>query len=213
MINEHTETAAETAEQVWEGIYRATSPDTSGRPGTILKRFVEGLAPGCALELGCGKGDDAVWLARQGWAVLAVDISATALGYATENAKRAGVAEHITFERHDLARTFPVGRFDLVTASFFHSPVLFPRAEVFQRAAATVTSGGHVLITDHGSRAPWSWSAPETRYPTPDETLASLQLTAAEWQPRHVEAIERLATGPDGQTATVIDNVLFLQRR
>src|SRR5690606_25807973 len=105
-------------EQFWEARYRAASLQTSGRPGTALRRFAEPLTPGHALELGCGKGDDAVWLARQGWSVTAVEISRTALDYVAANAERAGVSDRITLEQHDLSRSFPEGQFDLVTASF-----------------------------------------------------------------------------------------------
>ena len=200
------------AEQVWEDIYRDASPSSSGRPGMALRRFAEPLPAGRALELGCAKGDDAVWLARKGWAVLAVDISATALGYARANAARAGVEDRITFQRHDLSRSFPKGAFDLVTASFLQSPVDFPRAAVLGRAAAAVAAAGHLLIVEHASRAPWSWAAPGTRYPAAEETLASLSLRDGDWGRLHVAAIERRASGPDGQTALVRDNVNFLER-
>ena len=200
------------AEQVWEDIYRGASPNSSGEPGMALRRFVGPLAPGRALELGCAKGDDAVWLARRGWAVVAVDISATALGYARTNAARAGMEDRINFERHDLALSFPHGAFDLVTASFLQSPVKFPRAAVLARAAAAVAPAGHLMIVEHASRAPWSWAAPDTRYPSADETLASLSLRDGDWTRLHVAAIERRASGPDGQTARVRDNVIFLKR-
>ena len=200
------------AEQVWEDIYRGASPNSSGEPGMALRRFAGPLPPGRALELGCAKGDDAVWLARQGWAVVAVDISATVLGYARANAARAGTEDRITFERHDLARSFPDGTFDLVTASFLHSPVDFPRAAVLSRAAEAVATAGHLLIVEHASRAPWSWAAPDTRYPSADETLASLSLWDGDWTRVHVAAIERQASGPDGQTARVRDNIIFMKR-
>jgi SAM-dependent methyltransferase len=106
------------AEQFWEKRYQAASPRTSGRPGIALRRFAEPVPPGRALESGCGKGDDAVWLAPQGWSVVAVEISRTALEYAAANAGRAGVSDRVRFERHDLSRTFPEGQFDLVTATF-----------------------------------------------------------------------------------------------
>lgn len=201
-----------TAEQVWEDIYRAAKPTTSGEPGMMLKRFTEKLPPGHALELGCGKGDDAIWLACNGWTVTATDISATALSYAAENARRAGVEERIIFEQHDLSRTLPRGKFDLVTASFFHSPVELPRAEVFRRAAAAVVSGGHLLLVEHASRAPWSWAASDTQYPTAEETLTACNLQLEAWERLHVAAEERLANGPDQQTAMVVDNVIFLRR-
>lgn len=198
--------------QFWEERYRSASPGSSGKPGAMLKRFTEALAPGRALELGCARGDDAVWLAGRGWAVVAVDISATVLGHAADNAKRAGVADRIRFERHDLARSFPDGAFDLVTASFLQSPYDWPRPKVLARAAAAVVSGGHLLVIDHGSRAPWSSAPPDSHFPTTEETLAGLELNERHWTRLHVDAIERQGTGPDGQTAMVLDNVIFLRR-
>jgi SAM-dependent methyltransferase len=202
----------ETGEQVWENIYRAASPTSSGKPGELLVSLVGDLPAGRALELGCAKGDDAVWLARKGWSVVAVDISATALSYAAANAERAGVKSRIEFERHDLSQTFPEGQFDLVFASFFQSPVEFPRPAVLNRAANAVVRGGHFLVIDHGSRAPWSWAAADTVYPATEQTLATLGLDDNAWQRSHVGTIERLANGPNGQTAKVLDNVLFLRR-
>ncbi len=114
------------AEQFWDDIYKASSPLSSGRPGDLVTRFAGDLTPGKALELGCARGDDAVWLAHKGWSVVATDISATALDYARQNADRSGVADRISFERHNLSQSFPEGMFDLVYASFFQSPVAFP---------------------------------------------------------------------------------------
>lgn len=143
-------------ETFWNDTYRRGSTTTSGRPGLILAQFAGPLAPGTALELGCGKGDDAVWLARHGWAVMAVDVSTVALSLAAGNAKAAGVAERIRFDAHDLATSFPAGTFDLVVASFHHSPQEWPRNEALIRAAGAVAPGGHLLVVEHGSPAPWS---------------------------------------------------------
>lgn len=196
-------------ERYWEDRYRSASPDSSGQPGVALRRFAEPLKAGRALELGCGKGDDAVWLAGQGWSVVAVEISRTALGYAAANAGRAGVSDRITFEQHDLSRSFPEGPFDLVTASFLAAS---PRDAVLRRAADTVAPGGHLLIIDHASRLPWSSAPPDRVYPTAEETLAGLDLQEPEWTRIHVGMIERSATGPNGETADVRDSVVFLKR-
>jgi SAM-dependent methyltransferase len=150
-----------------------------------------------------------VWLASQGWAVVAVEISRTALGLAAANAERAGVSERITFEQHDRSRSFPEGKFDLVTASFLAA---CPREAVFRRAAKAVAPAGHLLIIDHGSRSPWSSAPPDWRFPTAGETLASLDLEEPDWSRIHVDALERDATGPSGGTAIVRDNVLLLRR-
>ena len=199
-------------ETLWNDIYRRGSPTTSGKPGLAMAEFAGPLAPGRALELGCGKGDDAVWLARQGWEVTAVDVSTVALSLAAQNAEAAGVAERVRFEAHDLALSFPAGAFNLVAASFLHSPQDWPRAEALAHASGAVAPGGHLLIVEHGSRAPWSWSPEDTRFPTADETFAAMRLAPDAWRIRCLCAIARVATHPDGPSATVMDNVIFLQR-
>ncbi len=212
-MNMETQDPKETdAKQFWEERYQAASPDSSGKPGTMLRQTVEPLTAGRALELGAGKGDDAVWLARAGWSVVAVDISPTALGYAAANARRAELADRITFEQHDLSQSFPQGKFDLVTANYLQSPFDFPRAAVLRRAAGAVASDGHLLIVEHRTRLPWSSASPDMPFPTVEETFASLELRDQDWIRLRVETIERQATGPDGQTAMVRDNVIFLKR-
>lgn len=209
MTNETVPDREEDPEGYWEARYRDGSPTSSGRPGAALRAFSELLTPGRALELGCGKGDDAVWLAAQGWTVTAVEISPTALDYAAANAKRAGVAERIAFERHNLAETFPQGHFDLVTASFLAAA---PREVVFPKVAAAVAPGGHLLIVDHATPLPWRKTPPDRKFPTPAETLATLSIDENDWRHVHAGVFERQATSPEGETATVKDSVVFLER-
>lgn len=207
-----TTARTESTEEFWEAHYLRASPTTNGRPTAALARFTDGEPPSTALELGCGKGDDAVWLARRGWRVTAVDVSDTALRYAADNATRAGVSGSIRFRQHELASSFPPGQFGLVTALFLHSPTEFPRLAVLRRAADAVGPAGLFLVVEHGSRAPWSWSAPGTVYPTAAERLSSLSLDAASWWRVFVGAIERHARGPDGASAVVKDTVVALRR-
>ena len=62
----------------------------SSRPNGRLLAEVADLAPGRALDVGCGEGVDAIWLAQRGWTVTAIDISTVAIGRAREAAARAG---------------------------------------------------------------------------------------------------------------------------
>lgn len=195
----------------WERHYRGRPGPSGGRPSAALIRFASGRTPGRALDLGCAKGDDAVWLARQGWSALGVDVAAAALEEARRNAERAGVADHARFEHHDLMRTLPEGPFDLVSAMFFHSPAALDRASILHRAAARIAPGGLLLSVTHASAAPWSWADPDTAWPTPQEELDAIGLPQADWRRVEVAAVERQATGPAGQTATVTDNVLALE--
>ena len=199
------------AVQFWDEHYRRRDQPWSGNPNAFLVEAVARRQPGTALEIGCGEGGDAIWLAGQGWQVMAADISDVALRRATERARAAGVGARVAFERHNLDQTFPPGRFDLVGAFYLHSPLEFLRAKVLQHAARAVAPGGLLLIVEHASTAPWSWNQ-EQRFPSPAETLASLDLASEQWHTERLAAPTRAATGPGGQIATVTDNVIALQR-
>lgn len=200
----------ETSEQFWEERYRTMTRKPTGLPTAKLVEHASDLTPGRSLDLGCSRGDDVLWLARQGWMALGVDISMTAVQTATSRSREAGLAGKAQFERHDLAQTFPVGEFDLVTALYFQSPIEFPRAEVLRKAAGVVASGGHFLLVEHATSAPWSYGG-ATSFSTVEETFASLQLDAT-WEIRWIGAPERKAKGPNDEVANVLDNVIFLRR-
>jgi SAM-dependent methyltransferase len=89
----------------WERQYQKTRPIwDADRPTSEVVRVVttEGIRPGKALELGCGTGANAVWLALQGFEVTAIDLSSSAIHQARQRAQRAGVT--VRFHVGDLRR-------------------------------------------------------------------------------------------------------------
>lgn len=201
-------------EEFWEQHYGAKDRVWSGRVNARLAEIAEPLTPGRALDLGCGEGADAIWLARRGWEVLGVDVSPTALSRAAQDAEAAGAGERTRFEQHDLSASFPEGRFDLVSAQFFHCPLSTDRSYALRGAADAVVPGGLLLIVDHGSTPPWGWKdGHEHHLPSVHEVVEGMALDPAQWERVRVEAVEREATGPDGQAATIEDNVILLRRR
>ena len=143
-------------EQFWEGHYRGQGRVWSGRANPVLVDVAGSLRPRTALDLGCGEGGDAVWLAQQGWRVTAVDVSATALDRAATLAAEAGVDASIDFQQHDLARTFPEGAFDLVSAQYLHSPaaVVDPRRPQRQPPADRRPRLGRTLVVEPQTASP-----------------------------------------------------------
>ena len=209
-------------EQFWEGFYRERERVWSGRVNPVLVNVVGRLPAGTALDIGCGEGGDAIWLADRGWQVTAVDVSATALARAAERAAAAGVGGRIDWQRHDLERTFPTGAFDLVSAQYLHSGVDFLREQVLRSAVHAVASGGLLLIVGHAGFPPWADNPclpdhsdhsdhSHAHFATPNEVLASLRLTAGQWHTERLESPARQATGPNGQVATLTDSVVAVR--
>lgn len=119
----------------------------SGEPNGALIALAEHLEPGTALDLGCGEGADAIWLARRGWDVTAVDISAVALDRAHEAAATAGV--DVDWVRVEVPNeALPTGPFDLVIAMY---PALRRTRgdDAIQAILDTVAPGGTLLVVHH----------------------------------------------------------------
>jgi len=198
------------SQEFWEEFYRERDQVWSGRPNVALVAEISEVPPGTALDLGCGEGADAIWLAEQGWRVTAADISQAALDRAAGHAAEAGVADRITWERHDLSRSMPAGPFDLVSAHFLHSPVDESRNDALRAAVDAVAPGGTLLVVGH-EQVPWHDHG--VTFPSPDEVLASLGIDADAWIVERLASRPRAARGPDGEDAEVTDSIVRLRRR
>jgi trans-aconitate methyltransferase len=206
-------TSPVTPAEAWEFRYAEQPQRWSGNPNPTLVDVVGGLTPGRAVDLGCGEGADAIWLARQGWQVLGVDISPTAVTRAAGAALEAGVDGRATFEAHDLSTWEPDGEIDLVTASFFHSREELPRTEILRRAAAHVAPGGHVVIVSHAAPPPWSeHSHHDEQLLDAAGEVAALGLSD-DWEVVIAEHRERDTTSPTGESAHLEDVAVLLRRR
>ena len=178
-------------EEFWDERYGASERVWSGEPNQQLVGRVAGIhPPGHALDVGCGEGADAIWLALQGWAVTALDVSQVALDKAAHHASDAGVAEQITWLRADLA-TWPgePGLYDLVTASFMYldQPAL---TQLYRALGAAVAPGGTLLLVGHHPvderHGGHDW--PDVRW-TPEE--AAGWLDADDWASIEVDTVGR----------------------
>jgi SAM-dependent methyltransferase len=174
---------------------------------------VSDLTPGTALDLGCGEGADAIWLAARGWRVTATDISAVALAKAAEHAARAGVS--VDFQCHDLGSSFPAGSYDLVSAQFLYPRGEVPREQILLAAVAAVAPGGILLIEGHQDFGPFAeqhHAHGDISFPEPDEVIAGLRLGEGEWQVLRAAKHDRLQNGPDGRPAHRTDSTVKVRR-
>lgn len=134
-------------QQFWDELYRSKDQLWSGAVNGVLVTEVADLPPGQALDLGCGEGGDALWLAERGWLVTAVDISRVALDRAVAAAGDAKVS----WTHADLTTfTPPAGAFDLVSALYFTLPRAAPHA--LESILASVAPGGTLLVAFHDLR-------------------------------------------------------------
>jgi SAM-dependent methyltransferase len=198
----------------WDERYRSAERVWSGNPNPQLVAEVSGRAPGLALDVGCGEGADAIWLAGAGWMVVGADISGVALeraaGHADDTDPAAAARIH-WWQADLLAQPPEPDTFDLVSAQFMQLPP-DRRGPLFAALAGAVREHGMLLIVGHhpsdletGVPRP---PMPELFY-TPEEIAGPL---GDSWTVRTCAARPRPATTPDGTEVTVHDTVLAAVR-
>jgi SAM-dependent methyltransferase len=204
------------SQEFWDTRYRTADVIWSGNPNPRLVEQASGLAPGTALDVGCGEGADAIWLAALGWRVTGVDVSQVALDRAAERAAEAGagIAGLITWQQADVLSWDPAPQqFSLVSAQFMQLPRP-ARESLHRRLAAAVRPGGTLLIVGHHP-SDLHTSVPRPALPdlffTADEIAANLDPGA--WQIVVAAAPQRQALDPDGRSVTIHDAVLNARRR
>ena len=209
----HPEQSDNYTQETWDARYAESDRIWSGKPNPHLVEQVADLQPGTAIDIGCGEGADAVWLASQGWRVTALDVSEVALERTVAHAGDAGVADRVTPLHFDLMAGEPLpGAYDLVSAQFMHPPKE-RFAEIYGRVAAAVRPGGMLLVVAHhpddlatGVREP---HGPDLLFP-PERVVEALDADA--WEIRVAEAPTREWVRDDG-AVTVTDTVVLALRR
>ena len=129
---------------VWYWLPGRRRWDTGVSPPELV-RFVGSHPPGRALDLGCGTGTNAVYLARRGWTAVGVDFAARAIAKARRRARDANVS--CTFLVGDVTRLAVAGPFDLAfDLGCLHSIPMGGRAGYAAGLARVVRSGGTYLL-------------------------------------------------------------------
>lgn len=129
----------------WDERYRSEDRLWSGHVNGSLAAEVADLAPSTALDVGCGEGADALWLAERGWEVTAVDISGVAIERARAEADRRGL--EVTWIAGDFPGDVP-GEFGLVSLHYPAFPIGTIDA-VVPGLIDAVAPGGMLLLVGH----------------------------------------------------------------
>jgi SAM-dependent methyltransferase len=209
----------------WESHWQQANEHRTGQevdPNPYLAREISTLAPGTALDAGCGEGAEAIWLANQGWQVTAADISTEALSRASERATKGCAApERVQWVEADLRVWEPGTRFELVTTHYAHPAM--PQLAFYERISGWVAPGGTLLIVGHlhTSETPGHGHGQEQQghgHKPPDEvsvTAASIAagLDAAQWDIVTADEPIRTLTNRAGRTVQLDDVVVRATRK
>jgi SAM-dependent methyltransferase len=180
-------------EHDWDERYSGREQVWSGQPNATLVSESSGLRPGRVLDVGCGEGADAVWLAENGWNVTALDVSGVALDRAEIHARLRDV--QVTWLHSGLVEAnLPSASFDLVSAQY---PALLRTADhAAERALLGAVAPGGVLLVVHHPTPTEAEAAVHGFHPDdyvgPADVAARLdanwQIEVDETRPRHVSA-------------------------
>lgn len=193
----------------WDSRYEARPWLWRTEPNVFLVSEVGDMTPGRALDVACGEGRNAVWLAERGWQVDAVDFSAVAIERARKLAEERGVS--VNFSVVDVTEWEPPSlAYDLVIVLYLHLPPE-QRRRVIGRARDAVAPGGTLLVVGHDlENLERGWGGPpdpEVHY-TPDEI-------AFEAEPLEIVKAERVvrAVETDDGVREAIDTLVRAERR
>lgn len=134
---------SENDRQKWNAKYAPDEYVMGDAPKAILKLIEPSLPKsGRALDIACGEGQNAVWLAERGLKVTGVDISARGLDKMNRLAREHGVEARVTGIQHDLDRGLPdaKGPFILVTCIHFYTP------DCIAQARELLAPGGLLVV-------------------------------------------------------------------
>ena len=133
----------------WDRRYEGRELVWTAEPNRFLVAETETIAPGRAIDLACGEGRNAIWLAERGWQAVGADFSEVGLRKARELANRRGV--NVEWVAADLLDYRPDPRaFDLVLAFYLQVPAA-ERRPILHAAAEAVAPGGTFLLVAHDS--------------------------------------------------------------
>ncbi len=193
--------------EYWDERYRTEELIWKAAPNRFLVEELDALVPGRALDVACGEGRNAVWLASKGWRVTGADFSRAGLAKAQRLATDRGV--EVTWVEADVVEWRPAtASFDLVVVMYLHLPAE-QRRRALAHAAAALAPGGVLLVVGHdtsnlvkGTGGPQD---PEVLF-TPEEIvedISGLQIERAEQVKRTVVTDAGEATAIDALVRAV----------
>lgn len=193
----------------WDRRYSGKDLVWGADPNRWVEQECAPLPAGRALDLACGEGRNAIWLARRGWRVTAVDFSQVALARGAELAAASdgpGDGGTIEWVRADVFTYAPEPKaYDLVVIAYLQVPP-GPRRAVVRAAAQALAPGGRLVVVAHDSanleRGVGGPQDPDVLY-TAQDLAGDLAGTAGEPAVLRAEAVRRPVLTPDGERCAI----------
>jgi SAM-dependent methyltransferase len=190
----------------WDRHYARTESLWGATPNRFLVAEATGLAPGRALDLACGEGRNAIWLAERGWQVVGIDFSEVAVAKGRRRAADEGVdvdlrvGDLLDFEPEEQA-------YDLVLVLYLHVPADERRIVLARAADAVAPAGTFLLVGHHLANLTEGVGGPSDArlLCTPDEIAGELPAL-------QVEKAERVLRDVDGEPRPAIDALVRAHR-
>jgi SAM-dependent methyltransferase len=197
----------------WDARYAATDLVWGSAPNRFVAAVFADVVPGRALDVACGEGRNAIWLATCGWRSTGIDFSAAAIDRAARLAADAGVTDLVEFVVGDVvAGPLPPGPFDAVVVAYLQV-IADERRSALRAAAKVVAPGGFLLVVGHdtanlaeGVGGPQD---PAVLF-TPQDVVADLA-DVLELVVVKAERVRRPVATPDGER-TAIDALVRVRR-
>jgi SAM-dependent methyltransferase len=142
----------------WDEKYRSGERGKEDAPTMLVVEIAQKLAPGVAIDLACGAGRNALYLAAQGWAVTAVDGSERAIELVRQRCKVRGLEVHTNVA--DLTSpnfSMQQNAFDLVVIAYYL------QRDLFAKAKAAVRPGGVIVEIAHTPEPGEDWNERRAR--------------------------------------------------
>ncbi|MCL4434355.1 MAG: class I SAM-dependent methyltransferase [Actinobacteria bacterium] len=192
----------------WDQRYKTNDLVWGWEPNQLLVQEVEGMDPGRSLDMACGEGRNAIWLASQGWQSTGVDFSQEGLKKGKQLATEKGLS--VDWIAADLREWQPPeSAYDLIVSLYVHMPPP-DLTRVHKKAIKALAPGGTILVIGHDlTNLTDGYGGP----PFP-EVLFTPEQIAEDFQELVIEKAERAkrTVSTDEGERTAIDTLVRVHR-
>lgn len=128
----------------WDERFRRGDYPEDPEPSAVLRRFIDDVPAGRALDVATGTGRNALFLASSGYTVDAIDKSRVGLDVSRETATERGIDDRIDWIQADVPTYgFPTDRYALITISFYRAVDRLPDIK------EALAPGGYLFVEHH----------------------------------------------------------------